>query len=183
MAAFTTVTIDSAAIKAKLTAAADREIRDAAVDAGKRMAKRATALMDQDFNLNRPYERRRHPGSRRAATAIESEVERNGPADYTVRYKILGGPVVEARIAGLNYGIGSGHNIYPTGNWPLKNTTLAVRNKPRKTGQRRTNILAVLDPNTGEDWGAAYLHHPGMTRFPSGAGFLEKARDEIVASL
>jgi len=178
-----TVSIDTASLRQEILAAADSQIREIADDAGKRMAKRATELMDQDFNLNRPYERRRHPGSRRAATAISHEVERNGTADYTIRYKILGGEIVEARIAGLNYGIGSGHDIYPTGNWPLKNSTLAVRNESRKTGRPRTNILAAFDESTGEDWGAAYLHHPGMTRFPSGAGFLEKARDEIVASL
>ena len=177
MAAFTDVNIDSAAIKAKILAASDSQVRDAAVRAGKQMAKRATTLMDQDFNLNRPYERRRHPGSRRAATAISSEVERNGPASYIVRYKILGGPIVEARIAGLNYGT-PGHAIYPTGNWPLKNSTLAIRNTPRRTGRARTNILAVLDPSTGEDWGAAYLNHPGSR----GTSFLERARDEVVAT-
>lgn len=185
MAAFTQVFVNTADLNARLVAAADSQIREIAQEAGKRMAKRATELMDQDFNLNRPYERRRHPGSRRAATAISSEVERTGTSDYTIRYKILGGEVVEARIAGLNYGIGPGHRILPSGNWPLKGARLFARTA-RNSGVESVfaqDKLAWTDEDTGQQVVTDEVWHPGMVRFPNGSSFLERARDEIAAGL
>ena len=176
------VQVDRATIEKEVRDAADLTIAVRASEVGAEMARRATQLMaDAGFNLNRPYERRRHPGSRRAANAISYERVRNGPGNYTVSYKILGGAVVEARIAGLNYGIGSGHTITPTGNWPLKDATLFRRSGSKAGRASNPDVLAWLD--AGSDVVTPRVKHKGMKRWPNGAGFLESARDEVVDSL
>jgi hypothetical protein len=186
MRAQTTVSVDRTTINRKLVEASDLKVRVIANEAGRDMARRATELMSRDFDLSRPYERRRHPGSRRSATAISHETKRLGPARYQVTYKILGGAVVEARIAGLNYGIGGGHVIRPSGNWPLRGVRAQGLGRARMGGGVRRSskpLLAWVDERTGEDVVTGWVQHPGMVRFPKGSGFLERARDEVVASL
>lgn len=109
-------------IKAASTAAALEVVNEAAEEAGRFMARRATELMGQAWNLGRSYDRRRYPGSARAADSI-SYYTRVSISDDSVEigYDITGDGEVFLRIMGLNYGTGSA-DISPSGAWELRQT-------------------------------------------------------------
>lgn len=85
---------------------------------GRDMVDEANTLMETKYDLNRPFNRRRSPGTRRAATALDYQVEGGRELPVIVSYRVLGGEEVFLRILGLNYGVGA-HTISPSGAWPL----------------------------------------------------------------
>jgi hypothetical protein len=139
-------------------------IRNRLEQVGKEMVANANALMAGDFDLNRPYDRRRHPGSRRASTALDYAISGNEDR-LVLGFRVLGGDEVFKRILGMNFGTGGGHEIYPSGAWPLKRSTRAVLAWPGPDG--------VYRPREGSVW------HPGT----AGTGFLEEARDVAADAL
>lgn len=108
---------------------------------GEDMAREATLLMDQDYILARPYERRRYPGSRRAATAIDYRVE-GSRLPIEVSYRVLGGDTVVMRIIILNWGRKGGYAIRPSGNWPLAGRSGESHFKRFKRGKNKRSLLA-----------------------------------------
>jgi len=172
--------IDQAAVRAKMTRAADPVMRVKAEEAGKEMVRIANALMAGQFNLYRPHERRRYPGSRRAATAL-THVVSGSNSEYTVGYKVLGGDKVFKRILGMNYGTGDGHWIRPSGNWELRGAGIFSRASRTQGVTRRSTqpLLAWVDEDSGEDVITTEVWHPGTAR----TGFLQEARDAVVAQL
>jgi len=138
---------------------------------GADMAKEATDLMAADYDLNRPFERRRYPGSRRASTAIDYAVT-NQHLPIDVSYRILGGDNVVMRIIILNWGRKGGYPIRPSGNWPLsgraKGGTAKFKRPKRGTSQ---GVLA---------WPGVVTDEVSATA-TSGTEFLERGRDIAIA--
>lgn len=147
------------------------EVRRRMEAAGKEMVAAANAGMDANFNLNRPFERRRHPGSQRAASALDYIIEGSANLPLELGFRVKGGEEVRLRIIGLNWGT-PGHRIYGgSGTWPLKgqfNITRTSRNLGEGTN-RRPDLLAWMD-ETG-DVMTPEADHPGSR----GAHFLEDA--------
>lgn len=173
-----TATVNPNAIKAAVEKAADPAVRAGVMRAGEEMVKIANNLMAGDFNLNRPFERRRYPGSRRAATALDFAVSgTNG--NYQLEFRVLGGEDVVKRIIFMNYGT-SPHMIYPSGAWSLKGQQVYSR-LTRGSNVTRSGfnqpLLAWVDEDSGESVVTTEVDHPGQ----AGTGFLEEARDAIVA--
>jgi hypothetical protein len=144
---------------------------------GKEMVATANALMAADFNLSRPIERRRHPGSRRASEALDYAI--TGDDDrLTLGFRVLGGEDVFKRILIMNYG-SRPHRIYPSGAWALT----GVRDFTRAVGSGRRvgtqPMLAWTDEDSGEQVVTPEVDHPGT----AGSGFLEEARDLAADSL
>ena len=144
---------------------------------GKEMVDEANRLMASRFNLNRPYERRRYPGSRRAATALDFSVT-GDDTQFRLSYRVLGGDVVLKRILGMNFGTGNGHPIVPSGKWALKGANLSTRAAPTKAqkgaGRGGRGYLWFPVPEGGPYVRASKVNHPGSQK---GKGFLEEARD------
>jgi hypothetical protein len=118
----------------------DKIVAETAHRVGEDMAREATLLMDQDYILARPYERRRYPGSRRAATAIDYRVE-GSKLPIDVFYRVLGGDNVVMRIIILNWGRKGNYPIRPSGNWPLAGRGGASHFKRFKRGKSQ-GVLA-----------------------------------------
>ncbi len=146
---------------------------------GKDMVAKANDLMAGRFNLNRDYERRRHPGSRRAATALDYEIV-DSDGESTVDYKVLGGDEVTLRILIMNYG-SVDHDIFPNGAWELgglnpKKVSRSSSARNKIEGGSAGDRLAYPS-NTGRGYWRGQpgesVHHPGT----NGEHFLEAARD------
>lgn len=179
-----TAFIDKDALKAKIGRAADPAVKAGLMNAGKEMVNVANSLMAAEFNLNRPFERRRHPGSRRAATALDFTVT-GSAGDYQLGFRVLGGEEVFKRILGMNYGIPA-HQIVPSGAWSLKgmrppsgrSSIARLRMGGGVRGGANQPLLAWVDGDTGEDVVTTEVWWYSKTPPP---GFLEEARDAIVA--
>jgi hypothetical protein len=149
---------------------------------GRDMVTNANSAMEGSFDLNRPYERRRNPGSRRAATALDYEVEETGTG-YEVNFRVVGGDDVLMRILIMNYGSDS-HDIFPTGGWELgglnpKTVSRTASGFNKIAGDTGGGKLAYPSSRGGywvggEDEGVT---HPGT----SGRHFLEDGRDAAAA--
>ena len=144
------------------------------------MVEDATKLMQGDFNLERPYERRRYPGSRRATTALDFQIQEDGDGAFTLGFRVLGGEEVLKRIIFMNWGTRE-HEIKPSGAWELTGVRggISVRLGDRSgaTGWQGGR-LAWVDENgavviRGSVW------HPGQ----KSTGFLQDARDLAVENL
>jgi hypothetical protein len=123
-------------------------------DVGRTAVKLANDKMDQRFDMNRPGDRRRHPGSRRAKGALSYQID-GSELPFTVRYRVLGGDEVVRRIAGLNWGTPY-HEITPSGN------------------AGGNGLILAWDDGIG--WvQAKRVGHPGSRK---GVGFLEEAMTE-----
>ena len=175
------VYIDQAAMRAKVNRAVDPVLRERAEDAGKEMVRIANALMAGQFNLNRPYERRRYPGSRRASTAL-THVVTGSNSQYTVGYRVLGGEEVLQRILGMNYGMGGERVISPNGNWDLRGARLAVRDEPTGAGSGGGRQLAWQENGVWTNVKGSVTWKPTGSA-SRGTGFLEEARDAAVAQI
>jgi hypothetical protein len=174
--------IDEGAVRNSAKRAAGPVMRRVLEQAGKEMVDEANRLMASRFDLNRPYERRRHPGSRRAKDALDFEI--TGDVDrFVVGYRVLGGDEVFKRILGLNYGTPA-HKIKPSGNWALKGAGLAVRSRPTRkqaaAGSGANGWLYFPVPEGGPYKRATRVSHPGSTK---GTGFLEEARDKVARNI
>jgi hypothetical protein len=150
---------------------------------GKAMVLYAEALMAGQFNLSRDYERRRHPGSRRAANALDHVITTDGNGDPTVEFRVLGGDDVLMRILIMNYGSVS-HDIHPNGNWELGglNPKKVSRTASKfNTSQTAGNRLAYPSKEGGYWKGkpGQYVTHPGT----NATNFLEEARNQAVAEM
>jgi len=170
--------INQGAVKQKFTRAVGPVLRRVLNDAGKEMVDTANKLMASDFDLNRPYERRRYPGSRRAGQALSYEITGNDER-LTLGFRILGGDEVFKRVLGMNYGMGGPRRIVPNGNWSLKGASLAVRDAPtRREGRYGLARLAFPFPYENSPYKVfRSVHWKPTGRASQGTGFLEEARD------
>jgi hypothetical protein len=162
-------------VKRKLAAPLRREL--GAV--GRQMTKDAVGLMEGDYDLERPYERRRYPGSRRAKSALDFQIQEDGDGEFTLGFRVLGGEDVLKRIIFMNWGTRP-HQIWPSGNWELTGIRggITVRSGARPTGGAGSGRLAWTDEN-GQVVIRGHVDHPGQ----SGTGFLQDARDLAVENL
>jgi len=150
---------------------------------GRDMVDAANDQMAASFNMGTPYERRRHPGSRRASTALTHEVTQ-GKKSYEVNFRVVGGDEVLMRILILNYGSVE-HDIFPTGGWSLgglnpKGISATASAFNRIAGDSGGGRLAYPSKHGGywvgeEDEGVT---HPGT----DGAHFLEDGRNAAAAT-
>jgi hypothetical protein len=146
---------------------------------GKDMVAGANAAMT--FNKDRPYERRRSPGSVRSANALDFVVMREGPRQ-SVLYRVKGGQEVFLRIIGLNFGVPA-HQIEPSGNWELTGLNPRRINRTRKRGAPEgvtaSGRLAFPATATGRyvvlEQGQAV-----MSPARAGYGFLEKGLEKAI---
>jgi len=154
--------------------------------AGESMVNTANSLMTGDFDLERPYERRRYPGSRRAKSALDYTVTETSREQLQVRYRVLGGEVVLKRILGMNFGVGGGHRIVPSGTWELKGAGLSVRSGPTpgRFGPDSSNLgigggswLYFPVPEGGKYRRAKSVQWRPTGTASKGTGFLEESRD------
>ena len=144
------------------------DVQEKAEEVGRRMVQIANAKMASQFNLGRPASRRRSPGSRRAATALDYRVE-GAPSpdgiDVTTLFRVLGGEEVRLRILGMNNGV-QAHNIWASGNAGGGGRFLAF---PGRTAAGGADIVRKDSVYWKPTKGAT--------------NFLEDARDEAVAEL
>lgn len=126
---------------------------------GRDAVNRANNKMAQRFDLNRPANRRRHPGSPRTANALDFQID-GSEFPVTIKYRVLGGDVVRNRIIMLNWGT-SPHEIVANGNAGGNGRVLAWQDDD---GWVHTNRV----------------QHPGSRR---GVGFLEEAMREAFDAL
>lgn len=163
----------SPGLKTAALRAATPAIRRKVEVEGPRLVADANAAMARRFNLNRPFERRRSPGSRRASTALDYFVEGN-ELPIRLGFRVLGGDDVVRRIIILNFG-SQAHEIGPSGQWPLRGASGITRLSRGSNIRARTGdvarALAWIDELDdvvvrGSVW------HPGQ-RQPG--GFLEEA--------
>ena len=139
----------------------DAIARRKANEAGREMVRVANDRMASDFNLDRPHDRRRHPGSGRAKNALDYQVDKT-TTPITIRFRVKGGDDVLARIIFMNYGTVD-HDIWPSGKWPLSRSALPeFLVWPSKDGSKLVKMPAV--------W------HPGQ----DGKDFLQDGRDVAV---
>lgn len=141
-------------------------------EAGRDMAREANALL-ASRTQSRPYERRRHPGSRRAVGSIDYQIE-GGQDSFPIKlsYRILGGQEVFYRVIILNFGRGDSV-ISPSGAWPLTGVTNVVRTRRYKS-RGRGSVLAF------EDGGDTVFSRKVTSPGTDGLRFLEDARDVAV---
>lgn len=140
-------------------------VRNRLEQVGKEMVVNANALMAGDFDLARPHDRRRHPGSRRASTALDFAISENS-GRLVLGFRVLGGDEVFNRILIMNYGSVE-HDIYPSGAWSLKRTDKEVLAWPEGGRYRVVGFVA------GDH------KHPGTL----GTGFLEEALEVAADAL
>jgi hypothetical protein len=125
---------------------------------GRDMVNRANSKMAANFDLNRPADRRRHPGSRRAKGALDFQID-GSDFPITIQYRVLGGDTVRDRIIFMNWGT-SRHDITPSG-----------------AAGGNGNVLAWQD---GDGWVYAdAVDHPGQRA----VNFLEEAMQEAFDNL
>ena len=136
---------------------------------GRDMVTEANQRMGATWNLNRGYDRRRDPGSRRASTALDYHLEGH-QLPIVISYRVLGGDNVLRRIIILNFGAGR-HNIRPSGNWPLTGRGNASHFVRFKSGAGLPRILSW------PDGAATSVSHPGS----AGSHFLEEGMAAAVA--
>ena len=136
---------------------------------GEEMAKEGADLMAADHNLGRPYDRRRYPGSRRAATALDYQVT-GSSLPIRVTYRVLGGDNVTMRIVILNWGR-TASNIRPSGTWPLTGRSGQSHFKRSSTGAGVPQAVA---------W-PGHVYPSTVSPGSSGTKFLERGRDSTVA--
>lgn len=118
------------------------------------MVNRANKKMSQRFDLNRPADRRRHPGSARTKNALDFQID-GTEFPITIQYRVLGGATVRDRIIMLNWGT-SGHQIEPS-------------------GAAGGNGLVLAWPEDGSTVYSKGHWHPGSR---VGVGFLREAMQE-----
>lgn len=177
---------NSGAAKNAISAKVGRIVREEAEEFGRRMVERANELMNQKYDMNRPFNRRRSPGTRRAATALDYRVTGN-ELPITVEYRVLGGEEVKLRIAGLNYGVPA-HTISPSGAWELgggaRRTAAAPSSARRNPRFLVLGHLAWPEPTAPGGWrvvnGSVYWR-PGANA--GGGRFLQQAVEEAIAEL
>lgn len=162
-------------VKRKLAPPLRREL----TAAGRKMAEDATGLMTGDYDLERPYERRRFPGSRRAKTALDFQITEDADGSLTLGFRVLGGEEVLKRIIFMNWGTRA-HTIRPSGAWELTGVRggISVRLGDRSGGSGSYGRLAWID-ESGDVVIRGEVQHPGQT----GTGFLQDARDLAVDNL
>jgi hypothetical protein len=175
------VRIDAGAVRNSAIRAAGPIVRRELERTGEEMVKDANRSMETRFDLNRPYERRRHPGSRRAKDALDFEITGGGER-FVLGFRVLGGDDVFSRILWLNFGT-SPHEIRPSGRWQLRGARLAVRGNPTRrqaaAGGGSGGWLYFPVPEGGPYKRATRVQHPGQR----GTGFLEEARDRAARRL
>ena len=177
------LTIDPGAVRNAAKRAVGPVMRSALERSGKEMVAEATRLMGADFDLNRPMERRRYPGSRRAGSALDYAIT-GSDTDLTLGFRVLGGDEVFSRILFMNYGTRR-HPITAKGGWNLKGARLAVRSNPIKgvRGQSQSFTGMLAFPGTNQFAGryvvVESVNHPGQ----KGTKFLQKARDKAARDL
>jgi hypothetical protein len=152
------------------------------------MAEEAKREIENRFEV-RPFERRRHPGTRRATTAISfnrSEIAATKNFPIEVDFRILGGDKVVTRINVLNNGA-TAHVIDSTdrtGNepWELKGVGAVNRMAGLTQSGDRIGLNTLAWPRAG---GTGFV----VTRKPvnwrpgpaqSKTGFLQAARDKAI---
>lgn len=173
--------VDAGTARSGLSRALARIVGDRLDLIGKDMVQLAEAKMAARYNLNRPYERRRHPGSRRAAGALDYRKD-GDTVEQTVAFRVNGGEQVRLRILGLNYGTPA-HTIAPSGAWELKGLNPRNINRARRRGapDDAGNFTGIAFPFGNNP--AGYFITEGSVQHPGTAagGFLQEARDEAVA--
>ena len=153
-----------------------KEARRRAEMIGRDAAKKANDIVRTKYK-QREYERRRHPGSRRAAGAISYKVSEQRDFPITVSYRVLGGEDVVRRIIILNFGRGPS-DIVPSGTWPLRGRYGSSRFVRQGSTGIAPRLLAW--PSSGS--GAPDVFRPSATSGPSQAGgFLEEAMKYAVS--
>ena len=157
------------AVKRRAVRAASADIRQRLERTGPEMVRLATEKMEATFNLDRPVNRRRHPGSRRARNALDFQIDGTS-LPMTLRYRVLGGEDVLRRILILNFG-SRAHRIRPSGTWSGLGANLFGG---PVGGAGNPRLLAWQQD--GQWIFAAEVYHPGT----QGAGFLEDALAEAV---
>jgi len=162
MALRAVVTFNSEGLGAAAKGAVTPQILERAEEAGQFMARRANEMMAADFDMNRPYERRRWPGSPRAAGVIDYFVEQRGEDVVFGFANLLSSDETTLKLLGLNYGTGGGHTIEPSGNWPLSDGI--------------PKALAWPDDSEKGYRSQKIVNHPGSR----GTLFFQRARDEAV---
>lgn len=147
--------------------------------AGRKMVSDANKLMEKDFDLDRVYERRRFPGSRRAKKALDFQISEDADGSLTLGFRVVGGEEVLKRIIFMNWGTRA-HEIRPSGAWELTGVRggIEVRFGARPRGGAGTGRLAWLDAS-GNVVIKGSVNHPGQL----GKGFLQDARDLAVENL
>lgn len=174
--------IDMNAARFAVKRAVGPVVRRRVEQAGKEMVRVANSLMAADFDLNRPYERRRHPGSRRASTALDYSITSDSSERLILRFRVLGGDEVFMRIMGMNYGVPA-HTISPSGAWSLRGVSLATRSTSSRSGTGSSGNFLAWPENGG--WrvvrGSVYWRPTGAAS--QGTHFLEEAAFVAAQSL
>jgi hypothetical protein len=164
-----TAMVENSVFIPRLAKGLDPKVKAISIELGKAMAEEANKLIGERFEY-RPFARRRHPGSRRASTAMSYAVLGN-QYPYDVVYRILGGRDVEKRVLILHYGR-PGVVIEPSGAWPLKKGTKALLAWPKGEGTaipiapfrdfsaNKFNVYAVVESKATQ----------------KGSGFLDEAQ-------
>jgi len=189
--------IDAGQLKKAIDSAIAPTVVRVMEDIGKDMVQHANDLMEERFDMHRPNQRRRYPGSRRAITALDYFVEVNGDR-RAIGFRVLGGEEVFNRIVMLNWGT-KPHDIPATGAWQgaggdtlaggqmfskLSKGRAAAPKPPRSLSLRGSRSGKLAFPWPDED--SRYhvfdspVHHPGSHW---GDGFLEVAATEAARKL
>jgi hypothetical protein len=126
-----TAMVEDSVFIPRLVKGLDPKVKAISIELGEAMAEEANKLISERFEY-RPFARRRHPGSRRASTAMSYAVLGN-QYPYDVVYRILGGRDVQKRVLILHYGRPA-VTIRPSGAWPLKTGTKAILAWPEGEG-------------------------------------------------
>jgi hypothetical protein len=109
---------DPRMVVADVTKATEKQIRRRLEDLGRMMVAEANEEIRRLYRTDTPYDRRRHPGSRRLVNALSYRVV-GDEFPLEVEFRTLGGKEVEDRVRFLNDGT-KPHVIHASGKWPLK---------------------------------------------------------------
>lgn len=189
--------IDAGQLKKAIDRAVAPTVIRTMENVGKDMVQEANDLMEERFDMHRPNQRRRYPGSRRAITALDYFVEVEGDR-RAIGFRVLGGKDVLNRIVFLNWGTDP-HEIKPSGAWlgaggstlaggrnfdKLSKGRAAAAKPPRSLSLRGSRSGKLAFPYPDED--SRYhvfdrsVFHPGSHW---GDGFLEVAQNEAARKL
>lgn len=127
----------------------------------------------------RPFERRRHPGTRRITEAFDYQV--TGDADeVVVTLRILGGDLVEKRVWALNNGKAEAI-VVPSGRWELKGVTKIGPTTPFQRFQAPDRAVEGVLSWPGPGGRRITVYGPVRSPARGGDGFMEQARDTAIA--
>jgi len=150
---------------------------------GRIMVEEANKEIRRLYRIDRPFERRRHPGSRRLINAISYQVV-GEQFPMKVTFRALGGKPVLDRVYSLN-GDRRAYTMVPTGNWPLTGVKKPVSDTTRfrrfTAPGAPPKTLSWNDPGNRNAGRNGWVHYTRMdVKARPGDRFLETARNRAV---